>query len=536
MVYIFKLCILAVLSHNLYSLSINNSSIDKNLNETLKEIDNLVQSLIKSNPDSKWKFFNLMSVEYDGRKEIKCGQPTVRASRIIGGDIAQNNSMPWIVSMRLINSLSITLSCSGVLISSNLIVISASCVRNLKLDEFFFTAGSNSLNEKIDFSNYLNASEVLIHHDLNINAYYNNIALVRLKNPIEFSESVMPICLPETNEITEIYNKTVFFAGWGSVDGTEINRSNQLKITKLSIMNDVNQTLCYFRKYVDYCAIGKEPEFSNACFGDFGGPLMYIKNNKWYVYGVLNFIFRNTTTFRCRNSEPTFFTMVPYYLDWIKENFDSFKKVNFDYQEYECGLNGNKHQRIVYGRVATNNSWPWMVQIRSIVLNYRFICNGVLISQQHVLTSCGTPNINNLIAVLGTNKLEPVPDISTVYSFIDLNYSPTANITSLANYQILKLHKPVKISESIRPICLPFNMSERLVFDKSLYTSGWGSNQASRREPSSNLIDTILIVKNNLPGCAYINTTNYCVLGANNFSNICHGDSGAPLMYNLNNK
>lgn len=44
---------------------------------------------------------------------------------------------------------------------------------------------------------------------------YNDIALLRLKSPIEFNEDIRPICLTDLNR--QISNDLIV-AGWGSID------------------------------------------------------------------------------------------------------------------------------------------------------------------------------------------------------------------------------------------------------------------------------------------------------------------------------
>lgn len=50
--------------------------------------------------------------------------------------------------------------------------------------------------------------------------YDNDIALMKLKEPIKSSEYVSPICLPETSEY-EFYDKECVATGWGKVDYSE---------------------------------------------------------------------------------------------------------------------------------------------------------------------------------------------------------------------------------------------------------------------------------------------------------------------------
>ena len=52
---------------------------------------------------------------------------------------------------------------------------------------------------------------------------------------------------------------------------------------------------------------------STVCNGDSGGPLMYNKNGKWYLYGLASYIYFNYLGIYCDNLYPSFYTKVSYY-------------------------------------------------------------------------------------------------------------------------------------------------------------------------------------------------------------------------------
>ena len=69
-----------------------------------------------------------------------------------------------------------------------------------------------------------------------------------------------------------------------------------------------------------YCTIDDNPtKSSNVCFGDSGGPLMYNSNGRWHLYGITSMVILNGTIFNrfCKPNEPSYFTSVPYYLDFV---------------------------------------------------------------------------------------------------------------------------------------------------------------------------------------------------------------------------
>lgn len=58
-----------------------------------------------------------------------------------------------------------------------------------------------------------NVKEVVIHEDYYGGALFNDVALLVLDEPLDFTEVVGPICLPRQDEIMDERNCVV--TGWG---------------------------------------------------------------------------------------------------------------------------------------------------------------------------------------------------------------------------------------------------------------------------------------------------------------------------------
>jgi len=43
---------------------------------------------------------------------------------------------------------------------------------------------------------YASVSHVILHADYNISNYHNDIGLLRLTTPVQYTDSILPICLP----------------------------------------------------------------------------------------------------------------------------------------------------------------------------------------------------------------------------------------------------------------------------------------------------------------------------------------------------
>ena len=107
----------------------------------------------------------------------------------------------------------------------------------------------------------------------------------------------------------------------GTLNANEPNKeSSKLMQTTFEIRSNGHCRLFYsnYNSNTMYC--GKDPtsNSSNICYGDSGGPMMYLKNNKWYLYGVASFmLIRNDVN--CDSTVPSYWAKVPSYLNWISK-------------------------------------------------------------------------------------------------------------------------------------------------------------------------------------------------------------------------
>ena len=80
-----------------------------------------------------------------------------------------------------------------------------------------------------------------------------------------------------------------------------------------------NPVTCRNFQIQSYCALDTSSRKSNICQGDSGGPLMYLIDGRWNLYGISSFVLRINNN-NCVNTLPSFYTIVPNYLNWISIN------------------------------------------------------------------------------------------------------------------------------------------------------------------------------------------------------------------------
>ncbi|KAL7307289.1 hypothetical protein TKK_0000483 [Trichogramma kaykai] len=163
---------------------------------------------------------------------------------------------------------------------------------------------------------------------------WDDLALIKLKEDIEFSETIQPAKLPEENDDLPD-GSTLTLLGWGFAEyGDEPHFTEEFLLsTKMKVYNldkCKREHMEYLATYDDYegedlrtavlpndrmiCLVGK----GDFCTGDSGGPVVDENNIQ---FGVLNF------TLDCGTAAPvpSAVTDVRKWLKWIKDKSEELE-------------------------------------------------------------------------------------------------------------------------------------------------------------------------------------------------------------------
>ncbi|UJR17575.1 hypothetical protein I4U23_004471 [Adineta vaga] len=200
----------------------------------------------------------------------------------------------------------------------------------------------------------------------------------------------------------------------------------------------------------------------------------------------------------------------------------------------ECGKQHYQpfRQRIIGGLHAQANSWPWQILLRGA----GSMCGGALIDERHVLTAAHcikTPvdekNYKVYIGAHETNKpmyMEQELAVSKIW--IHEQYSEKTVNNDLA---IIRLTKPITISDKVNVICLPGH--EAKTANDTVWVSGWGRT-AHNGVTSTILKQTYMETMGNkclTYGADKFSVETHICAGKHGVGYTCQGDSGGPLMY-----
>lgn len=210
------------------------------------------------------------------------------------------------------------------------------------------------------------------------------------------------------------------------------------------------------------------------------------------------------------------------------------------------GLNG--WPRIVGGREAVSGDWPWMSAVLtsdSASLYWGHYCGGTLIGAQWIITaahctyhySSAPKSADEIQVAIGVHDLQAdTAERMRVKKIIrHPQYEPTGDEYDFALLQLAEktAYEPIPVFSGLAAT----GISETLSGEPATVI-GWGSTTGTGASyPASLQQVEVLVVENSTCSAAYdpgaIGQSMLCAGYADGGKDSCHGDSGGPLMVNL---
>ncbi|KZC13498.1 Serine protease easter [Dufourea novaeangliae] len=240
---------------------------------------------------------------------LECGKSFVRSNSNTLG------MYPFVARIGFMRATGkITYPCTGVILNERTILTTASCALAKTDDYKLYSVLVGEFNAETDpdcNTQKHNISYVIKHPNYQTDTFANNIAMLRLQEPIQYTASVQPICLPPADRLL---NPTVspVLVGWGKLSSQRMKSCQQQSLRMRIIPNQECSSYYDQGLSVELCAIGDEM----PCSGYSGSPLLFRYGDSYFLLGILSY----GSNCNSATNFPSVFVNVLSYIRWILEN------------------------------------------------------------------------------------------------------------------------------------------------------------------------------------------------------------------------
>ncbi|XP_021270711.1 coagulation factor VII-like isoform X1 [Numida meleagris] len=248
-----------------------------------------------------------------GKIPVLAKKNATAEGRIVGGITCPPGECPW--QALIIQDQKGK--CGGSLLSPEWVVTAAHCLDYAHSKQFRVRLGEYSIkvNEKTEQES--GVSEIIRHEKYTPGQVNHDIALLRLETPMNLTDFVVPICLPEKRfaayELSSIKFSTV--SGWGRLlDGgatsaflmrVDLPRVKTQECEKQANLNITENMFC----------AGDLTGKKDSCKGDSGGPHATKYKNTWFLTGIVSWGKGCAV-----EGSYGVYTRVSKYIDWLKRH------------------------------------------------------------------------------------------------------------------------------------------------------------------------------------------------------------------------
>ncbi|XP_037564466.1 chymotrypsinogen B-like [Dermacentor silvarum] len=192
---------------------------------------------------------------------------------------------PWNAAIHTIAKFRPEQYCGGALITDQHVLTAAHCIDKRTSDGIRIHLGSwrRSTLDKDELA--MPVKEMCIHH--NFSGSTNDIAVITLAQPVNFTSAIRPVCLPYRKE-TFPTDSEAYTAGWTARPRKEHRRTRRsLQELKLTLLNK-NKCLKYFDIALSEDVLCALHDGGSLCEGDSGAPIMQNIGGHWFLQGILS--------------------------------------------------------------------------------------------------------------------------------------------------------------------------------------------------------------------------------------------------------
>ncbi|XP_037656489.1 coagulation factor VII [Choloepus didactylus] len=235
------------------------------------------------------------TVEYPcGKIPVLEGNDNTSRGRIVGGKVCPKGECPWQAMLKLNGELL----CGGTLLDATWVVSAAHCFDRFNLrhmKNLTVVLGEHNLREEDGHEQERRVAQIIIPDKYISGKTNHDIALLLLRRPVNFTDHVVPLCLPDKkfSEQTLAYIRFSTVSGWGQLlhGGVTALELMTIDVPRLMTQDCKEQTRRTANSPVVtenmFCA-GYLDGTKDSCKGDSGGPHATKYHNTWYLTGIVS--------------------------------------------------------------------------------------------------------------------------------------------------------------------------------------------------------------------------------------------------------
>jgi secreted trypsin-like serine protease len=232
-------------------------------------------------------------------------------SRIVQGNDAARGQFPFYVFLQVMMPQGVG-SCGGSLISDQWIITAGHCVKGQIMDAAAVLGSLRTVQDPTEPGQKvygIRPEDIHVYPKFSLEHFANDIALIKLPEPVEFSDVIKPI----SYACSSTKGMPVVAIGNGLTKDSDEALPPILQYTELKTVSLLRCLKSFpfliFRRSV-ICVKGEEQR--SVCYGDRGGPLITPENS---LVGLSSF----GSPKGCQVGAPQVFTRISAYTKWVKE-------------------------------------------------------------------------------------------------------------------------------------------------------------------------------------------------------------------------